>query len=1085
MSPRRFTLLALFVLMVPWTLSCGDDSGGSSDPDVAADVVEDTQVDPADSSDDTTTQPLEDTRTDTGDLAEDGTEDPCAAGCFIDGVCVPSSFTAPENACLVCAPDRARSEWSDNDGAACDDGLFCTIGDTCQSGACEGAPRECDDGVGCNGSESCDETDGACLRGASTCEPGELCDPAADACVGSCPGCVIGELCFGEGQRNPDNACQRCNTTGSRDSWTDDDGATCDDGAFCTTGDTCSAGVCEGDARDCSDGVACNGTETCDDSVDTCLPGTNQCDPDELCDPTGDACVTTCTGCVIGGVCYGEGQLEPGNTCRRCDTAVSATGWSNNDGAPCDDDEFCTVGDVCGQGACDGAARDCGDGVACNGDETCNESNDVCDPGVSICDPGEHCDIGSDTCLPTCVECPVRGVTYFGMDALPSAPPCAPCGDFSSHQPDVPVTSSICVVFRDDVDPSTVDASSFVVTFLDAWGRTRPLSGTFAFAGVDPVSGLPSASYSSNQVCLVPSADEYDCAWDRELLYDTPYAGTVTPAVTLLDGASLVVDFTWSFETAAEPQPEEHVPAADTSDVPVVTPIWLRFDAALDPATVDTSTVLLEEASSGTPVSATVILAPDGTTISVTPDALLNFDARYRVTFLSGKSGVLDLRGQWLMDDHSFSFHTSDPNRAVVVPNDLAGFDGSQADLVSVFMERPIDVNTLDDTTLTLENTSLGYFMELTRGWTPFSNAITLVPFSELPSGDYELTIHPGLRDQQDNPHPFVDVQTFAISGNSNTGPSIAVGQDTQHGHLRFYLDANDNLALASVAPSSVILTDGGGSSIPYRVVDYEFGVSDRLWLEPQRYLQAADGPFTVDVTSALTDASRNAAAPENAQLTVETTAPSATLLLPSGNAVPGDATIQVSFDERMDETSTTDPALRLLDGGGAQVPGSGALSEDGLTWTFTPQDGLNAGETYTTEVGAGCTDTAGNAVVATANSFTVEVQAPVLLSVAPADQKTGVASAAEVVLTFDEAMAPESVVASVVGTPGSVTLTNTTSAAEVYACVRVDWAQVVLDPVGGLEPSSEYAVSVDASVTDRAGNALGAAFGSTFVTGP
>ncbi len=98
--------------------------------------------------------------------------DPCP-GPDGDGDC---SETCDEAASACTAPDP--------DGAACDDGLFCTVDDVCQAGTCGGAPRDC--------SAESDQ-----------CRVGE-CDEEADACVGpprpdgtpcEADPCLVGETC--------------------------------------------------------------------------------------------------------------------------------------------------------------------------------------------------------------------------------------------------------------------------------------------------------------------------------------------------------------------------------------------------------------------------------------------------------------------------------------------------------------------------------------------------------------------------------------------------------------------------------------------------------------------------------------------------------------------------------------------------------------------------------------------------------------------------------------------------------------------------------------------------------------------------
>jgi hypothetical protein len=350
----------------------------------------------------------------------------CPDGCVIDGVCWPAGARDPGNPCHACDPTAAADAWTDLDAVPCDDGLFCTVNDTCDAGVCAGGERACDDGVACNGVETCDEDDDACEPGVGPCGPHELCDVTEDACVLTCTGCAIAGSCYGADQVNPANPCQVCDPLLDPTGWTGRQGEPCDDGLFCTVNDRCNAGVCRGNARSCDDGIACNDLESCDEDYDTCLPGASVCQSDELCDVTIDACVLTCTGCAIAGLCYGADQLNPANSCQVCDPTVDDDAWTDLDAEPCDDGLFCTIQDACNAGVCEGGPRACDDGVSCNGAETCDEDADACEPGIGPCGPGELCDVTEDACVLTCTGCAIAGSCY-GANQVNPANPCQMC----------------------------------------------------------------------------------------------------------------------------------------------------------------------------------------------------------------------------------------------------------------------------------------------------------------------------------------------------------------------------------------------------------------------------------------------------------------------------------------------------------------------------------------------------------------------------------------------------------------------------------------------------------------------------------
>jgi len=97
---------------------------------------------------------------------------------------------------------------NDPDGTPCDDGLFCTTGETCQGGTCRsGFPLPCDDGIGCT-IDQCDEianacvyttddsvcSDGDCVNGEEVCVVGIGCQPGVPP-PDDCDGNGLPDLC--------------------------------------------------------------------------------------------------------------------------------------------------------------------------------------------------------------------------------------------------------------------------------------------------------------------------------------------------------------------------------------------------------------------------------------------------------------------------------------------------------------------------------------------------------------------------------------------------------------------------------------------------------------------------------------------------------------------------------------------------------------------------------------------------------------------------------------------------------------------------------------------------------------------------
>jgi hypothetical protein len=352
-------------------------------------------------------------------------------------------------ACTVDACDEGADACvaSPNHGA-CDDGLYCNGGETCDAllGCQAGTPVVCDDGVACTtdacneATDSCSATpsaaacdDGLYCTGAETCDAllgcqagtpvacagdgvactVDACDEALDACASSPDHAACGDGVYCNGAETCDAllGCQAgapvvCDdgiacTLDSCDEGTDScaaapDDAACGDGLFCNGFENCDTvlGCQAGTAVACSDGVACT-VEWCDEATDSChsTPNSAACDDGLYC--TG---AETCTpiGCLSGTpVVCNDGVAC---TVDACDEATDACSVTPNDAA-CSDGLFCTGAETCDVllGCQAAAAPNCDDGQVCTTD-SCNEAADVCDhEAVPDGDVDGHCDV-ADNC---------------------------------------------------------------------------------------------------------------------------------------------------------------------------------------------------------------------------------------------------------------------------------------------------------------------------------------------------------------------------------------------------------------------------------------------------------------------------------------------------------------------------------------------------------------------------------------------------------------------------------------------------------------------------------------------------------------
>ncbi len=307
----------------------------------------------------------------------------CPLPAGADAFCQAALCTPATGACSIVP---ANQEFS------CDDGNPCTIGESCQEGACTGgvAPN-CNDGNLCT-DDAC-ATESGCIHvpNAVACNDGNVCT-TNDACSeGQCVG--GNELACDDGNPCTDDSCDqgvgcvhKANT------------AACSDNNACTVNDHCQGGQCAaGGVLNCDDGEICTLDGCASDVGCTHTPLAGACDDGDSC--TGpDLCG--------GGVCVGGPSLDcdDGNPCTKDSCGDFGCLHASDDDGECNDGNACTVGDHCSQGQCSN-----GGNVNCNDDSVC--TTDYCDPAAGCiytfnsapCNDDNACTLKDNCQLGECV----------------------------------------------------------------------------------------------------------------------------------------------------------------------------------------------------------------------------------------------------------------------------------------------------------------------------------------------------------------------------------------------------------------------------------------------------------------------------------------------------------------------------------------------------------------------------------------------------------------------------------------------------------------------------------------------------------
>lgn len=381
-------------------------------------------------------------------------------GCRILGACYAPGATDPSNPCRHCDPALSPTSWSPKPaGTSCDDGQWCTLTDTCDAaGSCVGSGTRCPVTgcvAGCNEVlDACTPApagtvcaaaagdcalEGVCDGVSTTCPAGGL-RPATYVCRPALGECDVAENCTGSSATCPADVrraagyvCRASAGTCDVEETCDGVSTSCPADALRPNGFVCraSAGACDltetcsGSSADCPADAFAPNTTLCRGAAGNCdapeyCPGTGPLCPADACLPygtlgvcpadayacTNDICDGACaciypiqsTSCLIGGVCYASGALNPVNPCQVCQPTTSQTAWTNvlngtvcvTDADPCTNQTcqagVCTVtstnlpgNDLCPGNVAPGPLAQSGDGASMiwtgSGNTTCATDN--------------------------------------------------------------------------------------------------------------------------------------------------------------------------------------------------------------------------------------------------------------------------------------------------------------------------------------------------------------------------------------------------------------------------------------------------------------------------------------------------------------------------------------------------------------------------------------------------------------------------------------------------------------------------------------------------------------------------------------
>ncbi|MDZ7715322.1 MAG: Ig-like domain-containing protein [Balneolaceae bacterium] len=191
---------------------------------------------------------------------------------------------------------------------------------------------------------------------------------------------------------------------------------------------------------------------------------------------------------------------------------------------------------------------------------------------------------------------------------------------------------------------------------------------------------------------------------------------------------------------------------------------------------------------------------------------------------------------------------------------------------------------------------------------------------------------------------------------------------------------------------------------------------------------------------------------------------------------------VSITFNETMDAASINSTTLTLKQGSNAV---QGAVSYDGTTATFTPDNLLDASVVYTAAISVGAKNSSGVALASkTEWNFTTggstETDAPTVTATSPQSDDTGIKRNVAVTITFSEPMDPTTI------NETTFTLKQGSSAVEgdvSYAGTTTTFT-ATFTPVNPLNASEVYTAAISVGAKSSKGVALESKTEWSFTTG-
>lgn len=481
-------------------------------------------------------------------------------------------------------------------------------------------------------------------------------------------------------------------------------------------------------------------------------------------------------------------------------------------------------------------------------------------------------------------------------------------------------------------------------------------------------------------------------------------------------------------------------PADDATAVPVGVSPTAAFSRAMDPATLDGTTVTIRP-DGGSPLTATVSYDANTDLLTIDPAADLSpatdYTADVSTAAKSADGAALDGPVTWSFTTES-AVTTSQlfPNTATPATDANAVADGRTGEGPFTY-EMGVKVTA----TAAAEIRAVRFYKSpgetgthVGRVWTSGGTPLAQVTFTGEGSSGWQTA-------QLGNPVAVTAGDTYVVSVNRNDFYPLTTG------------------GLASQLVAGPVQTVVGGNGV----------FADAAGAFPTA--SYADSDYLVD----LVVAEPTPTAPAPVPTVVSTTpADGATGIAP--NASP-----TATFSRGMNAATLNGTSVTLRPAGGSPVDATVSYNATTRRVTINPDADLDPSTAYTAQISTTATSSAGAALAAPVGwSFTTAAP-PTVTATTPEDGATGVAVSISPTATFSRAMNVSTL------TGGAATVRPQGGGSAVAASITYDSVnnRVVINPSADLATGTTYVAQISTAAKAADGAALGQAFSWTFTTIP